>query len=176
MFFQKIAVVLAVLIASAALAAKDLQVGSAAPNVTLEGKAGGRVDGTPWASKELTGKVHALFYVDPDEQKINEHVEQALKKEAFPRDKYDSVAIVNMGATWIPNFLIAKRLQKKQAEFTHTTFVKDKNKTLVKAWGLLDNSYHVVVFDKLGNVIWSKGSKLSSEDVSDLIATIRRNL
>ena len=177
MFFQKFAMVLvAVVAAAAAGSAQGLVVGKKAPDVMLEGKNGGRVDGTAWKSGELTGKVHAVFYVDPDEQKINEHVEQALKKEAFPLDRYDSVAIVNMGATWIPNFLIAKRLKSKQEQFTHTTFVKDQTKTLVRAWGLIDNSYHVLVFDKSGNVAWSKGGKLSEADVADLIATIRRNL
>ena len=132
--------------------------------------------GTAWKSSELTGKVHAVFYVDPDEQKLNEHVEKALKQEKFPLDRYDSVAIVNMAATWIPNFLIAKRLKKKQEEHGHTTFVKDQGKALVRAWGLQDNSYNVVVFDKSGNVAWSKGGKLSDTDVSDLITTIRRNL
>ena len=177
MFFQKFVMALvAVVVAAIAGSAQGLVVGKKAPAIMLEGKHGGRVDGTAWKSGELTGKVHAVFYVDPDEQEINEHVEQALNKEAFPLDKYDSVAIVNMGATWIPNFLISKRLEAKQKQFTHTTFVKDQSKVLVRAWGLLDNSYHVLVFDKSGNVAWSKGGKLSSEDVSDLIATIRRNL
>ena len=166
----------AVVAAAAAGSAQGLVVGKKAPEVMLEGKNGGRVDGTAWKSGELTGKVHAVFYVDPDEQKLNEHVEQALKKENFPLDKYDSVAIVNMAATWIPNFLIAKRLKKKQDEFGHTTFVKDQGKALVRAWGLKDNSYHVLVFDKSGNVAWSKGDKLSDTDISELITTIRRNL
>ena len=177
MFFQRLATVLVVVGAMAtAGVAQGLKVGAPAPEVTLEGKLGGRVDGTAWKSSELTGKVHAVFYVDPDEQKLNEHVEQALKKEKFPLDKYDSVAIVNMAATWIPNFLIAKRLKKKQDEFGHTTFVKDQGKALVRAWGLKDNSYHVLVFDKSGNVAWSKGDKLSDTDISELITTIRRNL
>lgn len=158
------------------LSANDLVVGSGAPQVVLQGKDGGRVDGTAWNSSELQGKVHALFYVDPDAQKVNEHVEQALKKEAFPRDRYASVAIVNMKATWIPNFLIAKRLKKKQDEFTSTTFVKDKSKMLVKKWGLTDNSYHVVAFDKNGDLLFSQGTKMSSEDVNKLIAVIRSNL
>ncbi len=175
MFFQKFATVLVAVVAAAG-SAQGLVVGKKAPEVMLEGKNGGRVDGTAWKSNELTGKVHAVFYVDPDEQKINEHVEQALKKESFPLDRYNSVGIVNMGATWIPNFLISKRLKAKQEEYSHTTYVKDKTKTMVRAWGLVDNSYHILVFDKSGNVAWSKGGKLSSEDVSDLIATIRRNL
>lgn len=177
MFFQKfVTVVVAVFALAVAGSAQGLVVGKKAPEVTLEGKSGGRVDGTAWKSGELTGKVHAVFYVDPDEQDMNEHVADALKKEAFPLDRYDSVAIVNMGATWIPNFLIAKRLKAKQEKFTHTTFVKDQTKALVRTWGLTDNSYHILVFDKSGNVAWSKGGKLSTEDISDLIATIRRNL
>ena len=177
MFFQRLATVLVVVGSMAtASVAQGLKVGAPAPEVTLEDKLGGRVDGTAWKSNELTGKVHVLFYVDPDEQKLNEHVEQALKKEKFPLDRYDSVAIVNMAATWIPNFLISKRLKKKQAEFGYTTFVKDQGKVLVRAWGLKDNSYHVVVFDKSGNVVWSKGDKLNDTDISDLITTIRRNL
>ena len=154
----------------------ELLTGSKPPEVILQNQHGGRVDGTPWASAGLVGKVHVLLYVDPDEQELNEHVEQALKKEAFPRTNYASVAVINMAATWIPNFLIAKRLKKKQAEFSHTTFVKDHNKMLVQAWGLKDNSYHIVVFDKQGSVAWSKGGKLTTNDISDLIATIRRHL
>ena len=54
------------------------------PELTLKGEEGGRVDGKPWSSKELTGKVHVLFYVDPDEKDLNEHVADRLKKEDFP--------------------------------------------------------------------------------------------
>ena len=174
MMLSRIILVLAVV--AFPLSATGLMVGSGAPQVILQGKNGGRVNGTAWNSDELRGKVHAVFYVDPDAQKLNEHVEQALKKEAFPRDRYASVAIVNMKATWIPNFLIAKRLKKKQDEFTSTTFVKDKNKLLVKEWGLTDNSYHVVAFDKNGNLLFSQGSKMSDEDVNKLISVIRSNL
>ncbi len=175
MFFKDFVLVLVAVMAAAG-SARGLVVGRQAPAIVLEGGNGGRVDGTAWRSSELTGKVHTVFYVDPDEQKLNEHVEQALKKESFPLDHYNSVGIINMAATWIPNFLITKRLKAKQEEFSHTTYVKDQIKALVKAWGLTDNSYHILVFDKSGNVAWSKGGKLSSEDVSDLITTIRRNL
>ena len=36
--------------------------------VELREKLGGRLDGKPWSSEELQGKVHVLFYVDPDER------------------------------------------------------------------------------------------------------------
>lgn len=177
MFFAKVTkVVVAFFFLSASLAAASLTVGNVAPDVTLGGKDGGRVDGSAWTSKELQGKVHTLFYVDPDAQELNAHVEQALKKENFPRDRYASVAIVNMKATWIPNFLIAKRLKKKQEEFTQTTFVKDKTKALVKAWGLQDNSYHILMFDKQGKLVFSKGTKMNEGDIANLISTIRQHI
>ena len=135
-FFQICDGVVAVVAAAAAGSAQGLVVGKKAPEIMLEGKNGGRVDGTAWKSNELTGKVHALFYVDPDEQKINEHVEQALKKESFPLDRYNSVGVINMGATWIPNFLISKRLKAKQEEHSHTTYVKDETKALSRGVGI----------------------------------------
>ena len=65
--------------------AQGLEVGQIPPSLTLEGKAGGRVDGSPWSSSELMGKVHSVFYVDPDKKKVNAHVEKALKKRGISK-------------------------------------------------------------------------------------------
>lgn len=82
------------------------------PEVSLEGKEGGRLDGTKWSSSEIKGKVFAFFYVDPDEKDLNEHVGQALKAENFPENLYGSLAVINMDATWLPNWIL-KRLDEK---------------------------------------------------------------
>ncbi len=47
-------------------AAPAVELGEIPPKVELKDKLGGRLDGTPWSSEELRGKVHVLFYVDPD--------------------------------------------------------------------------------------------------------------
>lgn len=154
----------------------QLKTGAAPAVVDLKGDAGGRLNGTPWSSTELTGKVYTLMYVDPDEKGLNEHVEQALKKENFPRDKYGSVAVINMGATWKPNFAIKMILDGKQKEFPNTIYVMDKDKALVKKWKAADDSYHVITFDQTGKVIFEKSGKLSDDDVKRLIKAIREQI
>lgn len=154
----------------------QIALGKTPARVILKEKLGGRVDGTPWDSSELTGKVHVLFYVDPDEKKVNAHVEDALKKESFPSEKYTSVAVVNMRATWLPSFVLKGILKNKQKKFVRTVFVKDERKVLVQAWGLPDNSYSILVFNKSGELIYNKSTKHSNADISSLVALIRSNL
>ena len=92
----------------------QIEFGEIPATVVLEGKQGGRLDGTAWSSTEMRGKVHVLFYVDPDFKDLNNDASEALKGEEFPRDHFQSVAIINMAATWLPNFAISSALKKKQ--------------------------------------------------------------
>ena len=58
----------------------ELPIGEIPPKVVLKGNLGGRIDGTQWSSEELVSeKVIVLFYVDPDESELNNHVSDALK-------------------------------------------------------------------------------------------------
>ena len=92
----------------------QLIIGEAVPTVVLNEENGGLVGGGPWSNASLNGKVNILMYVDPDKVKVNAHVEDALAAETFDRDKVASVAVINMAATWKPNFAIDMLLQKKQ--------------------------------------------------------------
>lgn len=145
-------------------------------DVTLSGKSGGRVDGTPWHSDEISGKVYTLMYVDPDESETNEHVERALKKEKFPRDRYGSIAVVNTGATWKPDSMIRMVLKGKQKDYPDSVYVMDRDKVLVKKWKLADDNYHVLTFDASGRLIYQKAGKLSDTDIRELVQVIRANL
>src|SRR5512136_1241994 len=97
--------VLAVLLMNQA--ADAIEMGEIPPKIELKEKLGGRLDGKPWSSEELRGKVHVLFYVDPDEKDTNNDASDALDKEKFSGDKYQSVGIINMAASWLPNFVIS---------------------------------------------------------------------
>jgi len=154
----------------------DIQVGQVPPVVDLKDKLGGRVDGTPWSSRELTGKVHVIFYVDPDEKDLNNEASDALKKESFPRDKFQSVGIINMAATWLPNFAISSALKKKQKKYPTTIYVRDYKKTLVKEWGIADDNSDILAFDKKGRLIFHKDGKLNEEEIRQLIEVIRKHL
>jgi len=159
-----------------AAAAMAIEVGSVPPKVVLEGDNGGRTDGSAWSSQRLQGKVHVLFYVDPDEKDLNEPLIEALKKKHFDRSKYGSVAVVNLAATWKPNMVIEALLKKKQKEFPDTTYVKDKKSVLVKKWDLADNNSDVLVFDKKGKLIYQKFGKLSDGEISKVVSLIEKNL
>lgn len=167
-------VVLAVVLLSQA--AQAIEIGTVPPKVELKEKLGGRLDGTPWSSEELQGKVSVLFYVDPDEKDTNNDASEALLEEKFPEDKYKSYGIINMAATWMPNFAISSALKKKQKRYPKTIYVRDYKKVLVDAWNIADDSSNVLAFDKQGVLIFRKDGKLNTEEIQTLIKVIREHL
>ncbi len=153
-----------------------IEVGSTPPLVTISGEDGGKTDGTAWSSSMLKGKVHTLFYVDPDKKDLNDPLADALKARNFDRSKVGSVAIVNLAATWLPNALIEAKLKEKQKKFPHTTYVKDKNKVLVKEWELADDNSDIVIFDQKGRVIYKKFGKVTQSEIQEVLALIEAHL
>jgi YtfJ family uncharacterized protein len=157
-------------------AAHAIEIGQIPPRVELKKKLGGRLDGTPWSSDELRGKVHVLFYVDPDERDTNNDASEALLKEKFPGEKFQSFAIINMAASWLPNFAISSSLKDKQKRYPRTIYVRDYNKVLVNAWKIADDSSNVLAFDQQGKLIFRKDGKLGTEEIQKLIKAIRDHL
>jgi uncharacterized protein len=153
-----------------------LEVGQVPTELTLERDKGALVTGDAFSSTMLKDKVYVLFYVDPDEKDMNEHVTLALKAEKFDRSNYGSVAIINMAATWLPNFAISSKLEKKQEEFPDTIYAKDLQSVLVNEWNLEDDSSNVLLFGKDGKVLFAKKGKLSDEELVTLISLIKENL
>jgi len=162
---------------TAGLVTLAADIGQIPPQIELSDKTGGRVDGTPWSSSEIRGKVYTLMYVDPDEKEMNVHVEQALKKMDFPKDRYGSIAVINMEATWKPNAIINSILRKKQEEFPDTIYVRDMDFYLAHAWKLQEkSSYAVLTFAPDGRLLFQKDGKLSDQEVTELIGIIQAQL
>ena len=155
----------------------ELPLGEIPPKIVLKGDLGGRIDGMQWSSEELVSeKVIVLFYVDPDESELNNHVSDALKAENYPKEKYGSIGMANMAATWLPNFAINMKLKSKQEKHKETVYVKDLDKTLVKKWGLSDDNSDVIVFGKDGRVLYSVDGKFTDAQVKEIIKLIWVNL
>ena len=155
----------------------ELPIGEIPPKVVLKDDLGGRLDGTQWSSEELvSGKVIVLFYVDPDESELNNHVSDALKAENYPKEKYGSIGMANMAATWLPNFAINMKLKSKQEQYKSTVYVKDLEKTLVKKWGLSDDNSDVAVFGKDGRVLYSVDGKFTDAQVKEIVKVVWDNL
>jgi len=153
-----------------------LEMGQVPKEVELKGDLGGRLDGSPWSSKELKGKVYVIFYVDPDEKDLNNETSEALDKEKFPLDKFQSYGLINMDATWLPNFAISLALEEKQERYPKTIYVRDYDKILVKEWGISDDNSDILAFDKEGKLIFRKDGKLNAEDIQKLLQVIRANI
>jgi YtfJ family uncharacterized protein len=156
--------------------AAGMEMGQVPPVVELKQDLGGRLDGSPWSSDELKGKVHVLFYVDPDEKDTNNETSEALDKEKFPREKFQSVAIINMAASWLPNFAISSSLEEKQKKYPRTIYLRDYKRVVVKAWGIADDSSDILAFDKQGRLIFRKDGKLNDGEIKQLLQVIRDNL
>jgi len=152
------------------------ELGQVPPKVELKDSLGGRLDGKLWSSDELKGKVHVLFYVDPDEKDTNNETSEVLDKEKFPAEKFQSVAIINMAATFMPNFLISSSLKEKQEKYPRTLYLRDYKKLLVQEWKLADDSSDIVAFDKSGKIIFRKDGKLTPEEIQKLLKVIKDNL
>jgi len=153
--------------------AGSLETGKKPSEIKLDGKAGGRLDGTAWSSTELKDKIFVMFYVDPDEKDLNEHVAEAIRKEQFPGDKFGSVAVINMGASWLPNAILDKVLAGKQKKFPRTIYVRDRAKLLVKEWGMTDDNYQISVFDRDGAVLFTKAGKFSPDETQKLVEMLK---
>lgn len=168
--------VVVVLVFSAPYALAELQVGQVPKTVMLQDEQGGHLDGRPWSSEEIRDKVSVFFYVDPDERDLNNAASEALKAEEFPLDRYQSFAVMNMAATWLPNFAINRSLRKKQEEYPSTIYVRDNEKVLVEQWGLSDDNNCVLAFDQQGRLIFRKDGQLDEQEIATLIQAIRDHL
>lgn len=153
-----------------------VELGIVPNSVVLDGDNGGKTDGTAWNSSMLKGKIYTVFYVDPDERDLNNAFADALKAKNFDRKKVNSVAIINLKATWLPNVILEAKLQEKQKMFPHTIYVKDKNKVLVKKWSLADDNSDILIFDKKGKLIYKKFGKISDKEIPEVLKLIEKNI
>jgi predicted transcriptional regulator len=171
--FARAALALIVAIAWTMPAGAALPLGKVPKKVVLAGDDGGKVAGGNWSSGELRGKPAIIFYVDPDESDLNEHVSDALKHAGLNEDLFHSVAIINMDATWLPNGIIQGKLEDKQKEFPRTIYVRDNEKVMVSKWGLGDDTYAISVLDSGGSCRFSHDGKLSAAQTKKVVSLLR---
>jgi predicted transcriptional regulator len=151
--------------------------GEVQKEVIISGDNGGLAsDGSAWDSKSIKDKVYVMFYVDPDEKDTNEHFTKALKAKQYNIQNYGSIAIVNLAATWKPNFVIEKILKSKQEEFPNTIYVKDKASVLVNEWGLPNDASNVLLFDKDGKLLFVKSGAMSDDDMKKIFTLIESHI
>lgn len=157
-----------------------LHLGLAAPffseTINLSNNEGGYVTGKDFSSSEFSGKITALFYVDPDHRSINDEANQKLQQENFNLKYYQSFAIINMAATWLPNAILEAALKSSQKKFPSTHYVKDFKKSFVKKGNLTDDSYQTLLLNENGELLFNHTGYLSSEKTQELIKIITNEI
>lgn len=154
-----------------------LTIGSIPNNVSISDENGGYVeDGHAWMSSSIKDKVYVMFYVDPDEKSTNEHYTQMLKERNYDKNNYGSIAVINLAATWKPNFVIEKILASKQEEFPDTIYVKDKASVLVNEWSVEDDASNILIFSKTGKLLFYKSGKMQETDIIKSFEIIEANI
>jgi len=143
--------------------------------IKLEGKEGAKLDGTAWSSDESLGKVSMIFYVDPDVKDKNDKLGDALAAKKYSKDKINFYGIINMAATWMPNFILNEALKQKQKKYTETIYVKDFTKKLVKEWSLPDDESNVLLFDREGKLLWHKFGLVEESEIPKVLELIEKN-
>jgi uncharacterized protein len=164
------------IIAAIWLNLQALQTGQPLPSLTLGAAEGGTTEGAAFSSDTLKNRVYVIFYVDPDEKDLNNPFSDALKAEGFDRSRFASVAIINMDATWLPNFALESALKKKQKEFPHTLYVKDLHKKGIKTWQIADDNSDIIIIDKEGKVLYLHEGKVPESSFATIITLIKENL
>jgi len=166
-----VAVVLLVLWCAFPVNAAGLKVGEKASNFSLKDSQGKifTLD-----SPEFKGMVLSVFYVDPDEKDLNNHVEDALIKDPGleRNNRYKGVGITNLKASKMPNFLIKSVIKSKQ-EKTGAIILLDYDYTIIKLWGLKNDSSDVVILDKDRICRYLYNGKLPQGEVNKLINVIK---
>ena len=153
-----------------------VNIGDTLPQVTLEKENGGTSNDKPWHTTSLKGKVHVVLYMDPDERKGTQPLLDALNQLDVDSKVYSTVAIVNLSATWMPDYILESILSKKQKELKNTSFIFDKEKILVKKWQMIDDESNILIVDKSLKVIYRKIGKISSKEIEKIIALIHQNI
>jgi len=149
-----------------------VDVGERLPLVVLEGENGGLGDKNGWSSQTLAKKVHILLYMDPDKRDEAMPFLDRLNKTEFPKQRYSTIAIVNLAATWVPDALLESILTKKQKDLKNTKFVFDKRKYLLKRWDFKDDDINILVLDKKMRVLYKKSGELSAKDQEEIFALV----
>ncbi len=167
--FKKLLIATMILTSLHALEIKD---------VSLNGEHGGFVNGKTWTFSQNQNKVRLIFYVDPDERAKGKNFKGNATKleELYLGQNFKVQVILNLDATWVPTALISSKIKSKQEDRPQRDFILDKDKTLVKKWGIADNEYNVLVFDNSNKLIYQHSGDVSKEDIKTIYKLIDQEM
>ncbi|MFA6618714.1 MAG: YtfJ family protein [Candidatus Neomarinimicrobiota bacterium] len=174
---KKLLIVLLTVLCLTAFAFADaLEIGKKPAELVLDGKDGGRLDNTPWSSQELEKTAWVVFYVDPDESDLNVAAEDALDAMDYSKKELLTAAVINYKGTNLPNFAINIALRNKQKKHPGALYLADKKHVLVEKWGLTDDTYCTLVFDKNGILRYRYDGKMDEAEIAKYLKAVKESI
>ena len=165
---KKISFVITILIS---MGFADISVGKIPSKVNISKANGGYVDGKGWSSSMFRGKKFVVLYIDPDEQSKNRDF--ITKLDNYKKsNKFTQVNIINLKASWIPNMAIETKMKSRQKDYPNDIYILDKNKILVKKWGLSDNNFDILLFGKDGRLLYKHYGRLDKSDIKKIFGLL----
>ena len=148
-----------------------LKVGDEAPNWSFPD-----ADGKDHTMDNWAGKILQINYVDPDESDLNEEFNDRVKyamdiDSLIYRKNFRGIGIADCASSWKPDFLIRSIGGKKAKKFD-TTVLFDTDASLRKSWGLLKDSYNVIIIDRERIIRGLYKGKMSDTDMEEAIQII----
>ena len=152
----------------------QIKEGERLPPIELSGDAGGHLDGSPWQLSDSLKekKITVIYYVDPDEKDANEEISEAFQKRNYSSEKVQFIAIINMAATWLPNFAISASLKKKQEKYPDTLYLRDYDKVGVKKWGIADDQNDIIILNPQGEVLFFNYGTVQPKRREEILQTL----
>jgi predicted transcriptional regulator len=147
---------------------------STLPDVKISGEAGGLPGGTGWESFSMREKTNILFYVDPDKKGEVSLLINALDSLQLDKNKFGMVFVVNTSATFVPDFILRKKIADRAEVEKNKTYVLDQERVLVKKWGLIDDDVNILLFDADGNVLFRHAGTVTQNEIDKIINKIKQ--
>jgi predicted transcriptional regulator len=168
-----VAVLATIVLTYSTAVAAELKVGDRAADFNLMD---GKGQEYTLEAVDFQGKVLSIFYVDPDEKDMNEHVSEALKKAAddkvLDRTYYKGFGITNLKASWKPNFVIKAIVKSKQKKYD-TVILLDYDFSILNLWGLENDSSNLVVLDKKRVCRYVYRGRIPESEIPTIIQIIK---
>ena len=162
-----------ILIVLTTILSYSVEVNDTLPTTVIPGKHGGTVEHQAWNSDSLKGKVHTILYMDPDKREATQGLLDALGGLKLSSNRYTTVAIINLAATWLPNSIIQSKLKSKQKDLKNMEYIFDKDRYLVKKWNLKDNDSNVIITNSKNRVVYQKSGNFTQKDIKQIISIIK---
>lgn len=132
-----------------------------------------------WNSAALTGKVRVLQHIAgrASAKEKNAALIEAIKAARLPHDRYQTTTLVNTDDA-IPGtgMFVLSSIRSNKQQFPWSQFIVDGNGVAKKAWQLENEGSAIAVLDKEGRVRFAKDGALTQEEVTQVIALVRKLL